>query len=189
MLPPCKKHIMPPPLALTAQILSAFTTAAPLSGQDQDQDSPRAQRNFKPFLPLSNGHMVSSMLSACLRFLRLTPRCPPQAAIGSFSYKKDTINCFNITVDNEAVQLRVEAINPNVAKIYITDRNGKNFAMPSSVTLRDSTATNVTAYNHEFLITWVESYVLSVAGVDKLWLTNPNQQAFETAVGITHSTI
>ncbi|MEW5314904.1 MAG: hypothetical protein WDW38_006365 [Sanguina aurantia] len=85
------------------------------------------------------------------------------SAKGCFSYKNDTI--------------------------YMTDVDGNPVSVPDAVTLRDSAGANVAAYNNEFLITWVDSYILSVAGVDNVWMTNQKQQAFKTAAGITHFTI
>ena len=58
----------------------------------------------------------------------------------------------------------------------------------SAINLRDAVGANVASYNNEFLITWIDSYVLSVNGVESIWMTNQKQQAFKTAPGITHFT-
>eukprot|EP00798_Chlamydomonas_sp_ICE-L_P004488 gene4488-biopygen22199 len=103
-------------------------------------------------------------------------------AKGCFSYKNATVNGFNIT---NQLQVRVEAIDNNVAKIYTTDENGNPLPMPVNVSLRTGEDVNVPVYNNEFLIVWIESYVLAVGGVDILWLHNQKQQAFSASNGIT----
>eukprot|EP00798_Chlamydomonas_sp_ICE-L_P011336 gene11336-biopygen12786 len=103
-------------------------------------------------------------------------------AKGCFSYKNATVNGFNIT---NQLQVRVEAIDNNVAKIYTTDENGNTLPMPVNVSLRTGEDVNVPVYNNEFLIVWIESYVLPVCGVDILWLHNQMQQAFSASNGIT----
>eukprot|EP00798_Chlamydomonas_sp_ICE-L_P024912 gene24912-biopygen19336 len=82
-------------------------------------------------------------------------------------------------------KVRVEAIDNNVAKIYTTNENGNPLPMPVNVSLRTGEDVNVPVYNNEFLIVWIESYVLAVGGVDILWLHNQKQQAFSASNGIT----
>ena len=77
-------------------------------------------------------------------------------AKGCFSYKNATVNGFNIT---NQLQVRVEAIDNNVAKIYTTDENGNPMPMPVNVSLR--------------------------TGVDIMWLHNQKKQAFSASNGIT----
>eukprot|EP00798_Chlamydomonas_sp_ICE-L_P024910 gene24910-biopygen19332 len=96
--------------------------------------------------------------------------------------KNATVNGFNIT---NQLQVRVEAIDNNVAKIYTTDENGNPLPMPVNVSLRTGEDVNVPVYNNEFLIVWIGSYVLAVGGVDIMWLHNQKQQAFSASNGIT----
>eukprot|EP00798_Chlamydomonas_sp_ICE-L_P032419 gene32419-biopygen13851 len=77
-------------------------------------------------------------------------------AKGCFSYKNATVNGFNIT---NQLQVRVEAIDINVAKIYTTDENGNPMPMPVNVSFR--------------------------TGVDIMWLHNQKKQAFSASNGIT----
>lgn len=94
---------------------------------------------------------------------------------------------FIISKKKRILQVHVEAINHNVARIYITDANGNHVSVPDEVTLRDSTDAFVPVYNDEFLITWIDSYVLGVTGVDNVWMTKHKQQALKTAaVGVTY---
>ena len=108
---------------------------------------------------------------------------------GSFSYTNDTVNGFRITVNGIPMHMRVEAINNDVAKVYVTDVQGNQQPMPPSVSLSDAVGANVAPYNNAFLITWINSYVLRVSGVESIWMTNQKQQAFKTAPGITHFTV
>eukprot|EP00798_Chlamydomonas_sp_ICE-L_P000159 gene159-biopygen18 len=81
-------------------------------------------------------------------------------AKGCFSYKNATVNGFNIT---NQLQVRVEAIDNNVAKIYTTDENGNPLPMPVNVSLRTGEDVNV----------------------DIMWLHNQKKQAFSDSNGIT----
>ncbi|PNH12534.1 hypothetical protein TSOC_000507 [Tetrabaena socialis] len=104
----------------------------------------------------------------------------------TFSYENDTIVGFHVTVNGIPMHMRIEAINNNVAKIYATDVQGNPQPMPPSISLSDAAGANVVPYNDEFLVTWIDSYILKVSGVDAIWMTNQKQQAFKTAPGITH---
>ena len=108
------------------------------------------------------------------------------SAKGSFSYKNTTINGFNI---GNGLQIRVEAVNNNVASMIVTDVNGNPQPIPPHITLVDAANINVPPWNNAFLVTWIDSYVLRVNGNDTIWMTNKKQQAFATAAGITHFTI
>ena len=111
------------------------------------------------------------------------------SAKGSFSYKNDTINGFDVNINGIPMHVRVEAINNNVARIYVTDVHGNQQPIPPTVILRDATGVNVAPFNNDFLITWIDSYVLTVNGVECIWMANQKQQAFKTAPGITHFTL
>ena len=108
------------------------------------------------------------------------------SAKGSFSYKNTTINGFNI---GNGLQIRVEAVNNNVASMTVTDMHGNQQPIPANITLTDGAGVNVPAWNNAFLVTWIDSYVLRVNGNETLWMTNQKQQAFATAAGVTHFTI
>eukprot|EP00798_Chlamydomonas_sp_ICE-L_P002517 gene2517-biopygen3542 len=130
--------------------------------------------------------LLSRLLCPILRPVRgadvHTTEHSEMTAKGCFSYKNATVNGFNIT---NQLQVQVEAIDNNVAKIYTTDENGNPLPMPVNVSLRTVEDVNVPVYNNEFLIVWIESYVLAVGGVDILWLHNQKQQAFSASNGIT----
>jgi len=108
---------------------------------------------------------------------------------GSFSYKNERINGFNVTINGQAMQIRVERVNNNIASISVTDVNGNPQPVPPAMTLVDGTNTTVPPRNNEFLITWIDSYTLKVAGVDTLWLHNQKQQSFRGVAGVTHFVI
>eukprot|EP00798_Chlamydomonas_sp_ICE-L_P011573 gene11573-biopygen15747 len=130
--------------------------------------------------------LMSRLLCPILRLVRgadvHTTEHSEMTAKGCFSCKNATVNGFNIT---NQLQVRVEAIDNNVAKIYTTDENGNPLPMPVNVSLRTGEDVNVPVYNNEFLIVWIESYVLAVGGVDTLWLHNQKQQAFSASNDIT----
>jgi hypothetical protein len=108
---------------------------------------------------------------------------------GSFSYKNNTINCFIITINGTLMHVRVKTTNVNVASIYVTDLQGTKVSMPTTVSLHDAFGINIVPHNDEFPITWANSYVLSLNGVESIWLTNQRQQALQAAPGITHFTV
>ena len=108
------------------------------------------------------------------------------SAKGSFSYNNTTINGFNI---GNGLQIRIEAVNLNVASIIVTDAIGNPQPIPPNITLVDAANLNVPPWNNAFLVTWIDSYILRVDGNDSIWMTNQKQQAFSAAVGITHFTI
>lgn len=111
------------------------------------------------------------------------------SAKGSFSYKNTTINGFNVNVNGTPMQIRVEAVNNNVARIYMTNADGNEQPLPNCIVLRDSMNVAVPPFNHSFFITWIDSYALSVAGVEVIWMTSQKQQAFRTAESVTHFTV
>eukprot|EP00128_Syssomonas_multiformis_P012708 Colp12_sorted_trinity150504_noHs@7586 len=104
---------------------------------------------------------------------------------GSVSYEDASINCFNVEAN---LQVRVQALNIHVARLYLTDDNGNpKSPVHRNVQLRNRDGINIAPYNNEFLILWTDSYIFSVGGVDKLWLSHQRyEQAFEAAAGITH---
>lgn len=112
------------------------------------------------------------------------------SAKGSLSYTDTTIDGFNVDVNGTPMHIRVEPVNNNVARVYVTDVNGNEIhPMPGSIVLRDAMNAVVPPFQHSFFITWVDSYVLSVAGVETIWMTRQNQQAFRTANNVTHFTL
>ncbi len=107
------------------------------------------------------------------------------SAKGAFSYNTTMMNGFNI---GNGLQIRVKAVNNNVASIIVTDVNGNQQPIPSHITVVDAANAVVPPWNNAFLVTWIDSYVLRVNGNDTIWMTNQKQQSFATAVGITHFT-
>ena len=108
------------------------------------------------------------------------------AAKGSFSYNNTTINCFNI---GNGLQIRVEAINDDVASMVVTDIQGNQQPIPPTVTLLNSANNVVLPWNNAFLLTWFGSYTMRANGEEKIWMINQKQQAFRTTNDVTHSTV
>ncbi len=80
-------------------------------------------------------------------------------------------------------------VNINIAKIYTTDEHGNKVPVPVNMALRTGAGVIIQPYQGEFLITWIDSYVLAVDGGDILWLQNQKQQAFAAGGGVTAFTI
>lgn len=127
---------------------------------------------------------------ACKLFLTplLLVMCPTRmSAKGFFSHKgDDTVTCFSVTVNGALVHLRLAPVDVAVARIYATDEQGNPQPMHPAITLREVESGAVFGpRREEFLITWMDSFVLSVNGVDSIWLTTPKQFDITTADGST----
>lgn len=94
---------------------------------------------------------------------------------GSFSYLNDKVNTVQL---EEHVFVRVQRVNNNVARIYLVNENDVtiNLALVN-VLLLDASGNGVPPYNHEFLITWTDSYRLFWNGAEVLHLANQKQQS------------
>lgn len=114
-------------------------------------------------------------------------RADTMGAKGSFSYEPSNTNINGFTMPG-GDQVRVEAVNHNVARLYITDALGNQQPVLAGgpYQLHTDTGVNVPPFNNDFLIVWVDSYVLSVNGDKKLWMTNQKQQAFSTTNDVNH---
>ena len=79
---------------------------------------------------------------------------------GSFSYNDDNINLIR-NVDS-GLDLRIERINQNVARVYLVDQNGNAQAMPAHITMQDGLGAGVAPHNNEFLIIWGDRFSVLV---------------------------
>ena len=93
---------------------------------------------------------------------------------GSFSYKQD--NASYLALDKHST-IRIERINNNIAKVYLVDAQSVQRPIPANVTMADAAGDAVVPYHNEFLITWVDSYMLYVNGQAHMALNNQRQQA------------
>lgn len=83
-------------------------------------------------------------------------------------------------------QLRMEAVQDDIARICMTDISGKAMVMPNSVTCRTEDGTPVPCHDNEFYITWLDSYVIMVNGADMILIAQARQQSIQLAPGVSH---
>jgi hypothetical protein len=107
------------------------------------------------------------------------------SAKGNFPYLSDTMMASTSATGCKSVW---RPSTPTLPAVTVTDMNGNQQPIPAHITLADSAGT-VAPWNNAFLITWIENYTLSVDGAEVIWMTRKKQQAFKTAVGVTHFTV
>eukprot|EP00882_Tetradesmus_deserticola_P034719 GHRQ01039948.1.p1 GENE.GHRQ01039948.1~~GHRQ01039948.1.p1 ORF type:complete len:125 (+),score=19.44 GHRQ01039948.1:244-618(+) len=93
---------------------------------------------------------------------------------GSFSYRHDSVNYVEIDANNT---LREERINTNIARIYLVDSNNVQLQVQAHITVTDQAGAPVAPFMDNFLITWVDSYVVRVNGQPFMTLNNQLQQS------------
>ncbi|CAG8555198.1 5729_t:CDS:1 [Cetraspora pellucida] len=110
---------------------------------------------------------------------------------GSFSYKNDNISVVEF---GNNVNMKIERISPNIAKIYFVDDLGNSIQIPNGVALRDTlndfneTPQVVNGFGTYF-ISWISNYVLLLDGVAVFALKNQKQQSMEGVDGFRYSMI
>ncbi|CAG8684942.1 3949_t:CDS:1 [Cetraspora pellucida] len=110
---------------------------------------------------------------------------------GSFSYKNDNISVVEF---GNNVNMRIERISPNIAKIYFVDDRGNSIQIPNGVVLRDTlnnfneTPQLVNGFGTYF-VSWISNYVLLLNGVAVFALKNQKQQSIEGVDGFRYSMI
>ena len=93
---------------------------------------------------------------------------------GSFSYLQDNIRYLQI---DGALSIRIERITDDVARVYIANAENVQQPVPQHITMANSTGAPVRPYRENFLITWFDSYVLSVNEQPHMILDNQKQQS------------
>jgi len=111
---------------------------------------------------------------------------------GSFSYKNDNINVVRFGRD---INMRMERVNNDVARIYFVDDRGTNIQIPDGFVLRDNIA-NVNVrpllvHNGfgNYFTSWISSYSLLRNGIEIFALSNQRQQSVEGLDGFRYYTI
>ncbi|CAG8649490.1 9187_t:CDS:1, partial [Dentiscutata heterogama] len=108
-----------------------------------------------------------------------------------FSYKNDNISVVEF---GNNVNIRIERISPNIAKIYFVDDQENSIQIPNNVALKDTlnnfneTPQVVNGFGTYF-VSWISNYVLLQNGVAVFALTNQKQQSIEGVDGFRYSTI
>ncbi|CAG8639064.1 4965_t:CDS:1 [Dentiscutata erythropus] len=110
---------------------------------------------------------------------------------GTFSYKNDNISVVEF---GNNVNMRIEKISPNIAKIYFVDDQGNSIQIPNNVALKDTlnnfneTPQVVNGFGTYF-VSWISNYVLLQNDVAVFILKNQQQQSIEGVDGFRYSTI
>ena len=92
----------------------------------------------------------------------------------SFSYRQDDVTYLSIEDD---LCIRIERIDDNIARIFLVNAASVQQPVPAHITLTNSRGAHIPIHMNEFLITWVESYTLSVNGQPYMLLNNQKQQS------------
>ncbi|CAG8451297.1 6799_t:CDS:1 [Paraglomus brasilianum] len=109
----------------------------------------------------------------------------------SFSYKNDNVNVVRFGRD---INMRMERVNNDVARIYFVDDRGTNIQIPNGFVLRDNIA-NVNVrplLNNGFgnyFTSWISNYSLLRNGIEMFALSNQKQQSVEGLDGFRYYTI
>ena len=94
---------------------------------------------------------------------------------GSFSYEQDTVNYLQIDGD---LSIRIQRIDSHVARVYIVNAQNVQQPVPPHITMTNSDdGSPVPPFADNFLITWFDSYTLSINGQPHMILNNRKQQS------------
>ncbi|KAG2451914.1 hypothetical protein HYH02_003689 [Chlamydomonas schloesseri] len=93
---------------------------------------------------------------------------------GTFSYLDDDVHWVRLDAVTTA---RLERINNSVARVYLVDNDNVQVAVPNNLTMTDQAGNVVAPYMQNFLITWVESYTLTLNGQVVMRINNGRQQS------------
>lgn len=114
--------------------------------------------------------------------------------LGSYSYKTGNERRLAFTPPRATltdpvparIYFKVMPVNANIAAIqFHADQTFANVvAPPPQFALRDSTGQPVPAFQNNFLIVWLESYVLSWNAFDVLIISNQKQQSMAANGGL-----
>lgn len=110
---------------------------------------------------------------------------------GSFSYKNNNIGAVKF---GNNVNMRIERISPNVAKVYFVDDRENNIQIPNGFVLRDTLSNfneipQVVNGFGTYFVSWISNYALLLNGVVVFALKNQKQQSMEGVDGFSYSTI
>jgi hypothetical protein len=90
----------------------------------------------------------------------------------SFSFLKDNVSF--VQIDNK-LQLRIERINDNIARIFLVDHLGVQQPFTNRIRVTNMVGHVQAPFLNNILITWVDSYTVSVDGEVFMCLNNPKQ--------------
>jgi hypothetical protein len=93
------------------------------------------------------------------------------------------------------LDLRVEAINHNIGRVYFVDQGGNMQPLPANaqgqpiITMVDRAGTPVVPHNNEFLYIYGDSFVVSVNGVPVMRLDQQKQHSLLAQRQLQHDKI
>jgi hypothetical protein len=134
-------------------------------------------------------------VSTAVQFAGTEMDCnPPVLSYQDSEKKEKVVHVFDVTIGG-LIQVRMEAITEDIARIYFTDKNGDLICIPDGIRLYNSADRTPVKMKGgfcgdglELLIVRFKSYVLELDGHELIRITNQKQQAFETAIHVTHTT-
>ena len=92
----------------------------------------------------------------------------------SLSYKHDNVSY--LARDN-GLTIKIKRINNDVARLYFVDGQQVQQPIPANVIMLDAAGIAVAPFKDNYLITWFDSYTLSLHGQPYMVIDNPKQQA------------
>ena len=93
---------------------------------------------------------------------------------GAFSYQQDNCNYLRL---NDHLTIRVERVTQDVARVYLVDNHTVQQPIPANVSMQDEAGVGVPPFLNNFLVSWVNSYSLSVDNQPVMQLNRQKQQA------------
>lgn len=73
----------------------------------------------------------------------------------------------------------MERVNNNVARVYLVDQQQAQVPIPPHVAMQDSAGNAMPPFLHNFMITWADSFTLTVDGQPFMRLDQQRQQSIE----------
>ncbi len=93
---------------------------------------------------------------------------------GSFLFVQENVNYLQL--DND-LSIRIQRIDDDVARVYIVNAQNEQQPVPPHIRMANSAGAPVLPFLDNFIITWINSYVLSVNGQTHMVLNNQKQQS------------
>lgn len=93
---------------------------------------------------------------------------------GNFSYLQDNVNY--VEIDGQ-LTLRIERINDNIARLFLVDHLGVQQPFPNRIRVTNLVGHVQAPFLNNVLITWVDSYTVTVDDEVFMRLNNQKQQS------------
>lgn len=102
---------------------------------------------------------------------------------GAFSYKNYNIQVVRL---EEGINLRVEKLDSNIARIRFVDADQNPIAVPNGIQVRSiSTGEPAPLLHGSFLVAWVDNYQVEQYGEVIIQLENQGQHAICTSLPVS----